>query len=178
MEKYKLTWKEVKDLYCICDDLEHELAFSKEGMKKALTEEEQYTEALRRFNEFRAAKAGKQMTGKVKTTLKRAFLVLSKPLAAAARRYAIPTYMKDVDENFLDEYPYDPVAERAFIAGANWQKEQMLKDAYVESQIVEDGRIELGGNPLPCLNPIILLPYPQFKPGDKVRIVVLKEKEE
>lgn len=54
-----LTWQDVKDLYWICDDLEHELAFSEEGMKKALTEEEQYTEALRRFNEFRAAKAGK-----------------------------------------------------------------------------------------------------------------------
>lgn len=50
---------------------------------------------------------------------------LSKPLAAAARRYAIPTYMKDVDENFLDEYPYDPVAEKAFVAGAEWQR---LKD--------------------------------------------------
>lgn len=54
-----LTWQDVKDLYWICDDLEHELAFSEEGMQKALTEEEQYTEALRRFNEFRAAKAGK-----------------------------------------------------------------------------------------------------------------------
>lgn len=58
---------------------------------------------------------------------------------------------------------------------AEWQKSQMLKDAYVESLIVEDGRIELGGNPLPCLNPIILLPYPQFKPGDKVRIIIIKE---
>ena len=66
----------------------------------------------------------------------------------------------------------------AFKAGSEWQKSQMLKDAYAESQIVEDGRIELGGNPLPCLNPIILLPYPQFEPGDKVRIVVLKEEEE
>ena len=61
---------------------------------------------------------------------------------------------------------------------AQWQKEQMLKDAYVESQIVEDGRIELEGDPLPCLNPIILLPYPQFNPGDKVRIVILKAEEE
>lgn len=65
----------------------------------------------------------------------------------------------------------------AFEAGAEWQKEKMLKDAYVESQIVEDGRIELEGDPLPCLNPIILLPYPQFKPYGKVRIVVLKEEE-
>ncbi len=67
------------------------------------------------------------------------------------------------------------MAYKGFIAGAEWQKSQMLKDAYVESLIVEDGRIELGGDPLPCLNPIILLPYPQFKPGDKVRIIIVKE---
>lgn len=59
--------------------------------------------------------------------------------------------------------------------GMRLQKEQMLKDAYVESRIVEDGRIELEGNPLPCLNPIILLPYPQFKPGDKVKLIIVKE---
>ena len=58
---------------------------------------------------------------------------------------------------------------------AEWQKSQMLKDAYVESLIVEDGRIELEGEPLPCLNPIILLPYSQFKPGDKVKVVIVKE---
>lgn len=79
-------------------------------------------------------------------------------------------------------YDWDNEQERksvvaTFKAGAEWQKSQMLKDAYVESQIVEDGRIELGGDPLPCLNPIILLPYPQFKLYDKVRIIVLKEEE-
>ena len=41
-------------------------------------------------------------------------------LEKAARLYAIPHYMRDVDVNFLDEYPYDPVAEKSFIAGANW----------------------------------------------------------
>ena len=61
--------------------------------------------------------------------------------------------------------------------GKKAMREQMMKEAYAESRIVEDGRIELEGNPLPCLNPIILLPYPQFKPGDKVRIVIVKEEE-
>ena len=72
---------------------------------------------------------------------------------------------------------YATVDDVAYIARhfAQWQKEQMTKEAYVESQIVEDGRIELEGDPLPCLNPIILLPYPQFKPGDKVRIIIVKE---
>lgn len=34
MEKNKLTRKEVKDLYCICDDLEHELGGDEEGPVK------------------------------------------------------------------------------------------------------------------------------------------------
>ena len=67
----------------------------------------------------------------------------------------------------------------AFIAGAKWQKEQMMKEAFVVDYVnVDDGRIELEGMPLPCLNPIILLPYPQFQPGDKVRIIVVKVEEE
>ena len=47
-------------------------------------------------------------------------------LEEAARLYAIPHYMRDVDVNYLDEYPYNPVAEEDFIAGARWQKEQMI----------------------------------------------------
>lgn len=49
------------------------------------------------------------------------------------------------------------------------------QDAFVDNYIVEDCRCELGGDPLPGFNPIIILPYPQFKPGDKVRLIVVKE---
>ena len=83
-----------------------------------------------------------------------------------------PAYYGNKAEFSVDE------CMRLFIAGAEWQKSQMMKEAYVESLIVEDGRIELEGDPLSCLNPIILLPYPQFNPGDKVRILVLKAEEE
>ena len=48
-------------------------------------------------------------------------------LEEAARLYAIPHYMRDVDVNYLEEYPYDKIAERAFIAGAKWQKEQFTE---------------------------------------------------
>ena len=65
--------------------------------------------------------------------------------------------------------------DKAFIAGAEWQKEQMMKEAFVDNYVVDDGRIELEGMPLPCLNPIILLPYPQFQPGDKVKLIIVKE---
>lgn len=94
------------------------------------------------------------------------------------------TILEEVAEEWTENEAYGKsetefeMAYKGFIAGAKWQKSQMMKDAYVESQIVEDGRIELEGNPLPCLNPIILLPYPQFKPGDKVHIIILKEEEE
>lgn len=70
------------------------------------------------------------------------------------------------------------MCKAAFIAGAEWQKQQMLKDAFVGNYVVHDGRIELKGDPLPSIDPILILPYPQFKPGDKVRVIVLKEEEE
>lgn len=71
-------------------------------------------------------------------------------------------------------------AERqtAYINGWDDHKQQMLKDAFVADYVaVDDGRIELEGDPLPCLNPIILLPYPQFQPGDRVKVIVLKEED-
>lgn len=82
-------------------------------------------------------------------------------------------------QKMLESWRFDSTGCRppreSFKAGAEWQKSQMLKDAFVDSYVVHDGRIELGGNPLPCLNPIILLPYPQFKPDDKVRVIIVKE---
>ena len=96
-----------------------------------------------------------------------------KSLEEAARRYAIPTYMKDVDENFLDEYPYDPVAEKAFIAGAEWHKSQMLKDA-MEGEVYD-----YGGGSFGLIARWLDMPNePVFKGGEKVRIVVLKAEEE
>lgn len=58
-------------------------------------------------------------------------------LEEAARLYAIPHYMRDVDVNYLDEYPYNPVAEEDFIAGARWQKEQMI------SALKNDGELPI-----------------------------------
>lgn len=44
-------------------------------------------------------------------------------LLLAARKASIA--MCDYDEKYLDEYPYDSIAEQKFIEGANWQKEQL-----------------------------------------------------
>ncbi len=49
----------------------------------------------------------------------------SEDLEKAARLYAIPYYMKDIDVNYIEEHPYDSGLEAAFIAGAEWQKEQL-----------------------------------------------------
>lgn len=67
-----------------------------------------------------------------------------KSLEEAAMRYAIPAYMKDVDDNYLHEYPRDPIAEKAFIAGAKWYKEQFEKNrlAYCDRMTEEEYDME------------------------------------
>lgn len=45
-------------------------------------------------------------------------------LEEAARLYSIPRYMKDVDKEHIEEYPYNKVDEIAFKAGAMWAMEQ------------------------------------------------------
>lgn len=61
------------------------------------------------------------------------------------------------------------------VVEARSNMEEAAKGAFVGNYVVHDGRIELEGDPLPSLDPILLLPYPQFKPGDKVRIIIVKE---
>lgn len=63
--------------------------------------------------------------------------------------------------------------KKGFIAGAEWQKEQMLKDA-VEAYVNTYESIQ-GGSYVEFVADI---PASNFKEKDKVRIVVLKEEEE
>lgn len=65
--------------------------------------------------------------------------------------------------------------EDSYKKGAKWQKEQMMKEAVEGDYTLEDGRIEIEGDPLPCLNPILILPFPKFKPGQKVKLIIEKE---
>lgn len=95
---------------------------------------------------------------------------LPKSLSFAARRYAIPTYMKDIDENFLHEYPYDPVAERAFIAGAKWDRSQMMQEA-VEGTVMDFS----SNQPRPQVD--VYVDPNKYCTGDKVRIIIVKEDE-
>lgn len=118
-------------------------------------------------------------------------------LEEAARLYAIPHYMKDIDVNHIEEYPYDTGLEAAFIAGAKWQaekdkdtielaedhaylagavneKEQMMKQA-VEAYVCAAYPAAQGN----VIEYSVKYPkdkYP-YKFGDKVRILVLPKED-
>ena len=94
---------------------------------------------------------------------------ISDDLEGAARLYAIPHYMKDIDMHYIEEYPYDPGLEVAFKAGAEWQKEQMMKEA-VEGYVnyyEDSGGILMAEAQVGC-------PYHN---GDKVKIIIVKEED-
>ena len=85
-----------------------------------------------------------------------------KSLEDAAKHYAYIDWSSDEDIYAFEIKKYD-----AFKAGAEWQKEQMLKEA-VECELV-------------CIKDRLaaILPMKEFRwtVGDKVRIVVLKAEE-
>lgn len=69
-------------------------------------------------------------------------------LEEAARLYAIPNYMRDVDVKYLEEYPYDKIAEAAFIAGAKWMRKKDVEDMYLSDnrhflKCYEQGKVDM-----------------------------------
>lgn len=89
-------------------------------------------------------------------------------LRVIARHFAEWQRQKDQETIELAE-------DHAMLAGMNRMKEEMMKDAFIDEYIVHDGRIDIEGDPLPSVDPIILLPYPKFKPNDRVKIIIVKE---
>lgn len=94
-----------------------------------------------------------------------------KSLEEAAKEYE----WSNVDTNQLNPPTLDITVQvgdlrNAFIAGAEWQKQQMLKDAV-------EGKIYLGNDycTYELIASLVGLPRGTYKDGDKVRIVVLKE---
>lgn len=111
-------------------------------------------------------------------------------LEEAAQKFADMEYMVgDVDRSALykgfwhgakwqaeqDKETIELAEDHAYLAGAVNEREQMMKDAVEWDYTLEDGRIEFEGDPLPCLNPILNLPYPKFKPEQKVKLIIVKE---
>lgn len=94
---------------------------------------------------------------------------INEDLEEAARLYAIPHYMKDIDVNHIEEYPYDSGLEAAFIAGAKWQKEHILRGAV-------DGFIFQSEDYYP--KQLIAYYNGELGTGDKVKIIIVPDKEE
>lgn len=90
-----------------------------------------------------------------------------KRLDEAAHRYAWKKQEHHIDfdgDEYLDYGPrYD-----AFKAGAKWQKTQMMKEA-VEGEITKDihNLLHVKSGPLPMPS--------EFKFGDKVKIIIIKD---
>ena len=88
---------------------------------------------------------------------------LPSELDEAAEKY-VSTLCDRADEGLR----IDTTLESAFIAGAKWQKEQMMKEAV-------EGEVFL--NPYPTISLDDCKDY-DFKDGDKVRIIIIKEEKD
>lgn len=91
----------------------------------------------------------------------------SDDLEKAAEEYAC-SWREEGNKGVRELFPKP--AYRAFIAGAEWQKQQMLKEAV-------EGEIQMRYSGCLCAKTIRAINEDKFKFGDKVRIVVLKEEE-
>jgi hypothetical protein len=75
-----------------------------------------------------------------------------------------------------------PFARRFFIAGANWQKEQMMKGFCYETRVYQDEEGDGIDTPIESWlalenNEIMNLPNIGLKDGDKVKVIIVKEDE-
>lgn len=100
-----------------------------------------------------------------------------KNLEKASRRYAaLQAGMKDaMTSEYYEEYPYSPNDIEAFKAGAQWQKQQMMKTA--KSGIGNnDNYIQFEDGTWIDLDPSMQLKSAfNVKEGEKVKVLVIKE---
>lgn len=89
----------------------------------------------------------------------------------AAEKYGRNIFINECMKNGVCD---DHDLSDAFIAGAEWQKEQMLKDA-VEAEVQYFG--ETQGVPRTIKIPRMQEWLKPFKDGDKVRVIIVKEDE-
>jgi len=110
-------------------------------------------------------------------------------LEEAARLFAIPHYMKDIDKEHIEEYPYDMMVETAFKAGAKWQAEQdketieLAEDhAYLAGAVNErekimkeavEGEVENASFGIVYLRKNLI--NEGYSTGDKVKLIFIKE---
>lgn len=93
-------------------------------------------------------------------------------LEEAAEEYAYTNWEdNDYHEGASEGLPFDAIGhtEKCFKAGAEWQKEQMMKDA-AEGEVVKDISNKLA---VTAKN----VNLDGFKFGDKVQVIIVKEEE-
>lgn len=144
-DKHYDEWEEGQDseriaILDIIDTLE-----VKEEQKEPVSEElekvaqeyatkEGYLAGLHYNSMVRAFKAGAKWHASHNTKLPDNLLL-------AARKASIS--MCDYDGEYLDEYPYNPIAEQKFIEGAKWQKKQLKAKGEVEDRDTLKSKDEL-----------------------------------
>ena len=89
---------------------------------------------------------------------------VSKELLEAAEKYRRDTCNEACKQGFLDSNP-SPSIKTAFISGASWMREQMMKNA-VEAMVTTN----LANRPV-----IYLDQLKGFQYGDKVKLIIIKE---
>jgi hypothetical protein len=114
-----------------------------EDLEKAAQEyvtKEGYLAGLHYNSMVRSFKAGAEWHASHNTKLPDNLLL-------AARKASID--MCDIDDKYLDEYPYHPIAEQKFIEGAKWQKENLWKPADGDSLPEYDREVIVLTQPYP-----------------------------
>ena len=119
---------------------------------------QKYENALENFKKIKAAnKDNSELVNFIEYEYPE--LKESEELKEAAKKHSC--YNEDCEGAF-----YEPIVRNAFIAGANWQKEQMMKDA-IEARVISNEGISC-----PILNEIHRL---GLEEGDKVKLIIVKD---
>ena len=103
----------------------------------------------------------------------------SEDLEKAANKYADdnPSLCLENDGGIYEDFA---APRRNFIAGANWQKEQMMKGLCYETKVYRDEEGDGIDTPIESWlalenNEIMNLPNIGLKDGDKVKVIIVKE---
>lgn len=80
----------------------------------------------------------------------------------------LPDDLDEAADKYEQEYFTDATLGEAYITGAEWQKEQMMKEAV-------EGEIQMRYSGCLCAKTIRAINEDKFKLGDKVRIIIVKE---
>ena len=100
---------------------------------------------------------------------------ISEDLNTASSEYEAKSYQLKLTKDGEFVKSINPAIKIAFIAGANWRKEQMMK--YGTEYQVAEGSMCPAMESIPVLanTDMILLPKDKFKVGDKIKVIIIKE---